>query len=113
MLYNIYGTNGEWDEQCLGHLCTIEVDPAKLGEALRFVAEEELLDSDDDDRVEDIQAVIGRDGLQELYDENETSCYFSGDEVAYAYLDRGDYYARFWVAVPVETTSIVIGEAAP
>jgi hypothetical protein len=107
-LYNIFGTSDEWDEQCLGHIRTIET--SNLVEALRHIAEEELLDSSDDDRVEDIRVVEGKEGLQELYDENETSCYFFGEEVAYAVLDRGDFYARFWVAVPVEVTSIVIGE---
>lgn len=108
-MYNIFGTSGEWDEQCLGFLRTIET--SNLVEALRLIAEEELLDSPDDDRVEDIRVVEGdKEGLQEIHEENETSCYFFGEAVAYAVLDRGDYYSRIWVAVPVEVTSIVIGE---
>lgn len=107
-LYNIFGTSGEWDEQCLGHLRTIETD--NLVEALRHIAEEELLDSPDDERSEDIRVVEGTEGLQELHEENETSCYFFGEEAAYAVLDRGDYYSRIWIAVPVEVTHIVIGD---
>ena len=108
MQYNIFGTSDEWDEQCLGHIRTIETD--HLEQALRHLAEEELLDSEDDDRAGDIRVVVGNEGLQEVYDENEFSCYFRGDEVAYAVLSRDPMYDRVWVAVPAETLKIVIGK---
>lgn len=42
MLYNIYGSSKDWDEQILGHLHTIDVDPSQLEAALRHIAEEDL-----------------------------------------------------------------------
>ena len=114
-LYNIFGTSDDWDEQTLGYLRTIEVDPALLGEALRHVAEEELLDTDDDERVEDIRVVVGTEGVEEMFDTNEVCWPFSGameEFAAYAELDRDPYYSRMWVAVPCEVTTLVIGEVA-
>lgn len=114
MLYNIFGTSDEWDEQTLGYLRTIEVDPAKLGDALRLIAEEELIDSDDD-RAGDIRVVVGNDdhGLDDMFEENEVSYPFAGsldDVAAYAELDRDPYYSRMWVAMPCQVTTMVIGE---
>lgn len=112
-LYNIFGTSEEWDEATIGYLRTIEVDRSKLVEALRFVAKEDLLDSDDDERADEVRVVDGREGMQEMLDENEASWPFAGsldDVVTYAELNRGDFYSRIWLAIPCEVTSIVIGD---
>lgn len=114
MLYNIFGTSEEWDEATIGYLRTIEVDRSQLLEALRFIAKEDLLDSDDDERADEIRVVDGREGMQEMLDENEASWPFAGsldDVVAYAELNRGDFYSRIWLAIPCEVTSILIGDA--
>lgn len=114
MLYNIYGSSKDWDEQILGHLHTIDVDPSQLEAALRHIAEEDLLDSDDDERADEIRVVLGHEGLEEMYEANEVSWPFAGemeDTAAYAELGREPYYSRMWVAVPCQVTALVIGEA--
>lgn len=113
-LYNIFGTSEEWDEATIGYLRTIEVDRSKLVEALRFVAKEDLLDSDDDERADEVRMVDGREGMQEMLDENEASWPFAGsldDVVAYAELNRGDFYSRIWLAIPCEVATILTGDA--
>ena len=113
MQYNIFGTSDEWNEQTLGYLRTIEVDPAKLGEALRLIAEEDVLDSEDNDDRDRIRVVVGKGGLDDMFEENEVSWPFAGsldDVAAYAELNRDPVYSLMWVAMPCQVTAMVIGE---
>ena len=45
MLYNICGSSKDWDEQILGHLHTIDVDPSQLPYEQRKALFDEMEDA--------------------------------------------------------------------
>jgi hypothetical protein len=109
MMYNVLGTSGDWDEQCLGLIATVQTDDILA--ALTKLACDEF--STDEHPVTperlNVQSVTDMGALREIYEENEFSLYFQGSECAFAEFGRGKFYSKLLVAVPVEAKVMTTG----
>jgi hypothetical protein len=111
MLYNIFGNSANWDELLLGYIRTIEVDPDKLPDALRHIAEEIILEDYPERSGCTIKVATDVDP-DELYDANDVNAIFADNDAvtACATVDgSAEDYSLVWVAVPHWLTTIVVG----